>query len=394
MRRSKRGVAFQWGTEKVRGVNIGGWLVLEPWITPSLFDKINNPSVIDEFTLGKALGHDAALKILKKHWDTWATFDDFKKIKDSGFNLVRIPIGFWAYNRLNSPYVKGAAPYIDAAIDWARVLGLKVMIDLHGAPGSQNGFDNSGRRLAAPTWTTGSTVSQTLDVLSTISKKYAKAKYQDVVVGIQLLNEPMIPRLNEGVVRQFYRDGYGRVRDTSDTPVVLHDGFLPTKNWNGFLTPSDANAQMVVMDHHEYQVFDLGLIAKSPAQHVQNVCSSNSYTGSDKWTIVGEWTGAMTDCAKYLNGKGVGARYDGTYPGSTKIGQCGWQNNVKKWSQQYKDQTRRYIEAQIAAYEQRTNGWVWWNFKTESAHEWDAFALINAGVFPQPLGAKKYEAIC
>ncbi|KAI2481138.1 Glucan 13-beta-glucosidase [Pyrenophora tritici-repentis] len=37
----KRGVAFNWGTDKVRGVNIGGWLVLEPWITPSIFDNAN-----------------------------------------------------------------------------------------------------------------------------------------------------------------------------------------------------------------------------------------------------------------------------------------------------------------------------------------------------------------
>ena len=27
---SRRSVKFAWGSEKVRGVNIGGWLVLEP----------------------------------------------------------------------------------------------------------------------------------------------------------------------------------------------------------------------------------------------------------------------------------------------------------------------------------------------------------------------------
>lgn len=30
---------FNYGSQKVRGVCIGGWLVAEPWITPSLFDK-------------------------------------------------------------------------------------------------------------------------------------------------------------------------------------------------------------------------------------------------------------------------------------------------------------------------------------------------------------------
>ena len=35
---SKRDLPFDFGNEKVRGVNLGGWLVLEPWITPSIFE--------------------------------------------------------------------------------------------------------------------------------------------------------------------------------------------------------------------------------------------------------------------------------------------------------------------------------------------------------------------
>ena len=36
--------------EKLKGVNLGGWLVLEKWITPSLFDGTN---AVDEFHLHK-----------------------------------------------------------------------------------------------------------------------------------------------------------------------------------------------------------------------------------------------------------------------------------------------------------------------------------------------------
>lgn len=35
---AKRDLNFAFGQEKVRGVNLGGWLVLEPWITPSIFE--------------------------------------------------------------------------------------------------------------------------------------------------------------------------------------------------------------------------------------------------------------------------------------------------------------------------------------------------------------------
>ncbi|KAF2127961.1 glycoside hydrolase family 5 protein [Dothidotthia symphoricarpi CBS 119687] len=385
----KRAVAFNWGTEKMRGVNIGGWLVLEPWITPSIFDSVNQnrpqKDIVDEYTLCDKLGHDQALAILRNHWNTWTTWADFNKIKQSGFNVVRIPVGFWAYDTFGTPYVQGARDYIDAAVDWSRGLGLKIIIDLHSAPGSQNGYDNSGQRLDRPTWQSGNTVQQTLQVLQTISQKYAQTRYQDVIIGIELLNEPALysDALREDVLRQFYRDGYGQVRAVSDTPVIMSDAFKAPNTWNGFLTPSDNNAQNVVLDHHEYQVFDNGLLRLSPLQHQQHVCSTaESYNGADKWTFVGEWSGAMTDCAKYLNGYGRGARYDGSFAGSSFVGSCSWQNDVNQWSADYKTQSRKYIEAQIAAYESKTQGWTFWNFKTEGAAEWDAFKLIDAGVFP------------
>ncbi len=36
--------------------------------------------------------------------------------------------------------------YVKRFLSWCEEVGLKVLIDLHGAPGSQNGFDNSGKR--------------------------------------------------------------------------------------------------------------------------------------------------------------------------------------------------------------------------------------------------------
>lgn len=197
------------------------------------------------------------------------------------------------------------------------------------------------------------------------------------------------------VYARFYRDGYGNVRTVSDTPVIFHDGFQAPSAWNNFLTPSDANAQNVILDHHEYQVFNFDQIAWEPWQHRQHVCNNIDYiASSDKWSFVGEWTGAMTDCAKYLNGYLIGARYDGSYPGSTYKGSCGRFNDINQWDQQLKDDVRGYIEAQFDAFEARTQGWIWWNFKTEGAAEWDMFRLVEAGVFPQPLTDRKFGPVC
>ena len=111
-------------------MNLGGWFVLEPWITPSIFE---GGAAVDEYTYTQALGKDEASSKLTQHWNTWITQDDFNQIAGAGLNHVRIPIGYWALAPLDQdPYVQGQLPILDRAIDWARSAGLKVMLDLHG----------------------------------------------------------------------------------------------------------------------------------------------------------------------------------------------------------------------------------------------------------------------
>jgi glucan 1,3-beta-glucosidase len=370
--------------------------VLEPWITPSIF-QAQDGSVVDEYTLTQKVPN--AGDILKKHWDTWVSLADFQKIASAGFNTIRIPIGYWAFQKYpGDPYIMGAQDYLDKALGWARQTNLKVWIDLHGAPLSQNGFDNSGQRTSTPEWTSGDTAAFTNNVLGQIAAKYAVPAYQDVVVAIQLLNEPLLSNIPGGrpAAEQYYRAGFANVRKISNTPVVFHDGFAAPQSWNGFLSPSDNNAQNVVVDHHEYQIFNNDFAAMTPAQHRATVCSNvASYTaGRDKWLVIGEWTAAMTDCAAALNGYGIGARYDGTYPGSSFHGSCANVNFIETWSQAFKDDMRGYVEAQLDVFELYRQGWIFWNFKTEASPEWDLFRLLDVGVFPQPLEQRRFGRAC
>ncbi|KAI4171354.1 MAG: hypothetical protein LQ343_004310 [Gyalolechia ehrenbergii] len=250
--------------------------------------------------------------------------------------------------------------------------------------------DNSGRlirRPETPGWTRGDSINQTLAVIQLIANKYAQKSYQDVVVAIELLNEPLASALTGGTnaVTQFYNDGYGNVRKISNTPVMIHDAFQNVSFWNGVLAPP--NISGVIVDHHEYQVFNPDLLRLSPAEHREYVCTNSpSYAGNtNHWTVVAEWSGAMTDCAAALNGWQIGARYDGYYPNSTKIGSCDNINFIETWSQQLKTDTQLYIAAQISVFEQKTEGWVFWNFKTEASPEWDLFRLLDNKIFPQPL---------
>jgi glucan 1,3-beta-glucosidase len=114
----------------IRGVNIGGWLVLEPWITPSIFQAYGG-NIVDEYTLTQQAGN--AESVLQSHWASWATQGDFQKIAGAGMNLVRIPVGYWAFQKYDGdPYIQGAAEYLDQAIGWAADAGLNVWVDLHG----------------------------------------------------------------------------------------------------------------------------------------------------------------------------------------------------------------------------------------------------------------------
>jgi glucan 1,3-beta-glucosidase len=104
--------------------------VLEPWITPSLFE---GSAAVDEYTLTQILGKDAAKSKLSQHWDSFITQDDFQQIAAAGLNHVRIPIGYWSIIPIDGePFVQGAYQKFGQALDWAEGAGLKVMIDLHG----------------------------------------------------------------------------------------------------------------------------------------------------------------------------------------------------------------------------------------------------------------------
>lgn len=209
----------------MRGVNTGGWFVLEPWITPSIFE---GNGAVDEYTLTQELGSDAAKSKLQQHWNSWITQDDFNQMAKAGLNHVRIPIGYWSViPREGEPFVQGAYQVLGKALDWAQAAGLKVMIDLHGAAGSQNGFDNSGR-YGSVQWTQGDTVAHTIKVLNKIRDDHAS---HPAVSAIELLNEPMGPNLDMNTVRQFYMDGWGNLRD-SKVAITFHEAFEGVSAWN------------------------------------------------------------------------------------------------------------------------------------------------------------------
>jgi len=389
---------FPYGSQKARGVNLGGWLVIEPWITPSLFDNTGDNRIVDELTFGQYQERTAALSTLQNHWETWITEADFSAIAGAGLNHVRLPIGYWAFDVSGGePYIQGQLPYLTKAVNWASAHGLKLIVDLHGAPGSQNGFDNSGHRIPSPEWQNSqSNIDRTNAVIKQIAGMFKDSTA--VVPVIAPLNEPagFVGGKMLDVTKQYWRDSYQNIRypfgtsQTSNTVVMIHDAFQPLSYWDGFMTPP--NYDGVAMDTHIYQIFSVAENQMSDSQHISTACSSVS--SFDIWLIVGEWTPAANDCAKYLNGRGVGSRYDGTYPGSTRVGSCnGLTGSASTFSSSYKTFLRQYWEAQTITYE-KAQGWIQWTWKAENADEWTYQAGLANGWIPQDPTNRQYPNIC
>jgi len=97
-------------------------------------------------------------------------------------------------------------------VDWAGTYGLKLIVDLHGAPGSQNDFDNSGHRVGYPGWHTESgAVTRTNAIIKTLASKFADNP--SVVPIIAPLNEPagFYDEMMD-TITQYWYDSYGSVR--------------------------------------------------------------------------------------------------------------------------------------------------------------------------------------
>jgi glucan 1,3-beta-glucosidase len=85
-----------WQTYKARGVNIGNWLVLEEWMDSSWFNS-TSPNAVDEWTFCQNLGTTNCTSALQSHWNSWILESDIALAAQYGINILRVPLGFWAF---------------------------------------------------------------------------------------------------------------------------------------------------------------------------------------------------------------------------------------------------------------------------------------------------------
>lgn len=170
-----------------RGVNLGGWLLLERGPSYPLFESCNSDAH-DEYTLCKTLREAGELnKVLDQHRNTFITENDIEKIANIGLNSIRVPFGYWLIIDDDTFYKGyGLYYYIDRLIVWCKKFGIKILLDLHGNPGGESGGCPCGKidkDWDFYKWDRNSTI----DIVKQIAIYY---KNEDTIFGIQICNEP------------------------------------------------------------------------------------------------------------------------------------------------------------------------------------------------------------
>lgn len=404
---------WQYGKMPIRGVNVGGWFSLEPFITPSMFNYPASANVVDEYTLTAKLGPSAP-RVLESHYATFINKQSFIDIKNAGLDHVRIPFPYWAVTTYEGdPYVaKVSWRYLLRAIEYCRQNGLRVNLDLHAVPGSQNGWAHSGRQgdigwILGPDGATNA--QRSLDIHEQLSKFFAQDRYKNVITIYGLVNEPKMLVIPPDSVLEWNKKAVAVIRGNGiEQHLVFGDGFLSLTKWAGMFEGVD---DKLVMDTHQYQIFNVGQLKLKHQDKINLACSgwtgimvtaNNPETG---WgpTLDGEWSQADTDCTPNLNDIGQGSRWAGTLDtGDAETSvltptcaqppcSCAMANaNPSDYSNDYKQFLQMYAEAQMHSFE-KAWGWFYWTWKTESATQWSWMLGRQAGILPDKAYAPSFK---
>ncbi|RPD58867.1 glycoside hydrolase [Lentinus tigrinus ALCF2SS1-7] len=367
--------SWVYSKDQIRGVNLGGWLVLQPYIVPALFEKYQNVTssaglpggqVNDEWTLSVAMRNDTSdgggIQQIEEHYRTFITEQDFAEIAGAGLNWIRLPIPYWAIETWpGEPFLaKTSWNYVLLAFHWARKYGLRIFLELHTVPGSQNGFDDSGR-LGTVNFLSGymgiANAQRTMDYIRYIVEFISQEEYEDVVPMFGILDEPLLEVIGRDQLTRFYLQVHDMIRGITGIGkgpyIVIHDSFQGTASWADFLPGSDR----IVLDTHP-SVLHAGVPTSDfslPLSYwptVGCIAYSNNQSQYDFGvTVSGEFSAAVNDCGKWVLGIGQ----------NSTSADCDVWDDWPNWTQQRKDGVETFVMSQMDS--MALPGYFYWTWK-------------------------------
>ena len=323
--------------EPFKGVNLGGWLIVERWMTPSVF---KGTTAIDEYTLSQTSEGRMAIEA---HRRSFIKESDFAWMQTHGINAVRLPVGFWLFETTDSllPHIS----YVDWTMKMADKYNIQVIIDLHGLQGSQNVKDHSGR-IGKSRWFAHKPYRlQSLKTLEEIAKRY---KDHPKLWGIQIINEPRVG-LAHFKLRRYYKNAFKLLDDIlkPETKIIYSDGFTPR------LLSGALRSDRVVMDVHLYHTIKFWAKYVSLERYYRYLTWQRGFLrrlSRKQPVIIGEWSGTVRQ--PFFNALPV---------------------------EKHGDLIREHTHHQIESFHY-TAGWFYWNYKTEKTGVWDFRSQVDAGI--------------
>jgi len=158
------------------GINLGGWLSQYP-----AYDR--------------------------QHFKTFISADDIKRIADWGMDHVRLPV--------DHPVLKDGFSYVETCLDWCEQNGLRVIIDLHKAPGYS--FDALKE---ASLFQDASLQERFVGLWQTIAQHFA-GQMEDTL-AFELLNEIVLP--DSGPWNALVAQTMARIRALDSQRLILVGG--------------------------------------------------------------------------------------------------------------------------------------------------------------------------
>lgn len=236
----------------VRGIGLGNWLVPEGYMFK--FKNATAPRGIARI-IEIALGAEEAAQFWERFRDRYITRDDIEFIARSGFNTVRVPIHFNLF--MAEPEKNGEERFIgpgwallDRVIGWSREAGLKVIIDLHAAPGGQTGVNHDDGTGFPLVFYVEREKRRTTALWREIARRY---RDEPAIFGYELLNEPISTYNDEDILNPrlepLYRHVTAAIREVDPHHIVILAGSQWDQNFRVFGPPFAPN---LVYTYHKF----------------------------------------------------------------------------------------------------------------------------------------------
>jgi glucan 1,3-beta-glucosidase len=299
------------GRLSAHGVNLGSWLVAEQWMSASsdIWKDVPQGYEGEYQVLVHGNNREQRLANFDKHHATFITETDIAAIAKAGFNMVRVPVGWWLLGGDNDDpghksemeaFPKNTVQWVDKLIrEWAVRHNIAVLVDIHAAKGSQNGDQHSAPTVNGQAFwgKYPENVRNTVVLAKFIGERY---KNDDAFLGIGLLNEPAADT-DEKVLAQYHQDAYRAVRESGNDCVL---SCMPYRyrqepdNLVGFMeAPEYKN---VWIEWHPYFIW--GNESKSGDELINKTILTEFQEKLTKWTsraganrlFISEWSLANT----------------------------------------------------------------------------------------------------